>query len=72
MFTSVHTAELTLRRLGATGLIERICTARRLRRELIAFGNLDARLLSDVGLTRQDAEVELRRPVWDVAAHWRR
>lgn len=33
---------------------------------------LDARTLSDIGVSRQEAQSEARRPFWDVPAHWLR
>ncbi len=74
MFTSVHTSEMTLRRLGAgrrPGLIARLLLARRLRREMTALANLDDRLLNDVGLNRHEALRAADLPEWDAPAHWR-
>ncbi|MBK5935180.1 uncharacterized protein YjiS (DUF1127 family) [Rhodovulum imhoffii] len=42
-------------------------TAARQRRHL---AQLDDALLRDIGLTRQDVQHELERPVWDVPASW--
>jgi len=36
-----------------------------------ALARLDARALSDIGLSRADAAAEAARPVWDVPHHWR-
>jgi uncharacterized protein YjiS (DUF1127 family) len=36
-----------------------------------ALAKLEPRLLRDIGLTTEEAEAELSRPVWDVPAHWR-
>lgn len=41
---------------------------RRQRRRLAA---LDDRMLDDIGLTRDAAETEARRTLWDVPPHWR-
>jgi uncharacterized protein YjiS (DUF1127 family) len=35
------------------------------------LARLDDRLLRDIGLTRDEADRELSRPVWDVPPHWR-
>lgn len=43
--------------------------AARQRRRL---AELDDALLRDIGLTRQDALAEARRPVWDVPQSWLR
>lgn len=32
---------------------------------------LDDHLLRDIGLTREDARAEARRPVWDAPLHWK-
>ena len=32
---------------------------------------LDDHLLRDIGLTRQEAEVEASRAAWDAPSHWR-
>lgn len=32
---------------------------------------LDDHLLRDIGLTREEAETEARRPVWDAPSHWK-
>lgn len=47
----------------------RLFSLRRQRRDL---ATLDDHMLRDVGLTRQDAQRESGRPIWDVPAHWHR
>ena len=42
------------------------------RRQFRQLGELDAYLLDDVGLTRQQAEELSRLPVWDAPSYWRR
>lgn len=37
-----------------------------------ALEKLDPRLLRDIGLTSEEAQAELSRPIWDVPSHWRR
>lgn len=32
---------------------------------------LDDRALADVGITREQAEIEVKRPIWDVPHTWR-
>jgi uncharacterized protein YjiS (DUF1127 family) len=41
-------------------------------RECRALARLDDHLLRDIGITRQEADREAMRPVWDVPDHWRR
>lgn len=36
-----------------------------------ALSQLTAAQLEDVGITPEQAAEEVRRPVWDVPAHWR-
>jgi uncharacterized protein YjiS (DUF1127 family) len=35
------------------------------------LGELPGHLLEDLGLTREEAAAEARRPLWDVPSHWR-
>jgi uncharacterized protein YjiS (DUF1127 family) len=35
------------------------------------LSRLDDRLLRDIGLTREQAEAEGQRPLWDTPPHWR-
>ena len=42
-----------------------------LRRQRARLARLDAAALKDIGLTRDAAEVEANRPLWDVPATWR-
>lgn len=37
-----------------------------------ALSRLDARTLDDIGLTRDVADMESQRPLWDVPNNWRR
>lgn len=34
------------------------------------LARLDNRALADLGLTRDEAQAEARRPIWDVPQHW--
>lgn len=36
-----------------------------------ALRHLDDHILTDIGLTREQAEAEATRPAWDVPPHWR-
>lgn len=42
------------------------------RRQRLALRSLDDNALSDIGLTKAQAEAESKRPIWDVPANWRR
>lgn len=60
---------LAPRRRGALATVFAVLALRRSRRRLLV---LDARLLDDVGLTREDASREAARRAWDPPAHWLR
>jgi uncharacterized protein YjiS (DUF1127 family) len=49
--------------------LHRILATWRQRRDL---ASLDDALLRDIGLTRHEAMLESRRPLWDVPATWRK
>ncbi|TGN68288.1 DUF1127 domain-containing protein [Paracoccus gahaiensis] len=42
------------------------------RRTRLDLDRLTDDQLRDIGLTREDVEAEMNRPLWDVPAHWRR
>ena len=45
--------------------------ARHLVRQRRALGALDAHMLADIGLSREEARREAARPFWDAPRHWR-
>lgn len=51
---------------------ERILTAFDVRKTRIDLSRLTDEQLADVGLTREEVEAELARPIWDAPAHWRK
>lgn len=51
--------------------IERILTMLDVRKTRIDLSRLTDEQLRDVGLTRDDVEAELARPIWDAPSHWR-
>jgi len=53
------------------GLLGRIRKAVALRRERQSLLSMDAFLLRDIGLTREEALAEAARPIWDAPANWR-
>ncbi len=61
---------------GATverpGLLTRLRNALSLRAQRRELASLDDRALSDIGLSRDAALKEARRPVWDVPSNWLR
>lgn len=60
-----------LRRRRPVLVAARLLQILALRRQRSALSRLDAKALSDIGLTRDQADCESRRPFWDVPAHWR-
>ena len=52
--------------------VERALTMFDVRRTRIDLSRLSDDQLRDIGLTREQVEAELSRPVWDVPANWRR
>lgn len=63
---SFHTATGTSGNLGT-----RLGGARGLARQRRKLGNLDDRMLEDIGVTRPQAEAEANRPFWDAPRWWR-
>ncbi|NBE08018.1 DUF1127 domain-containing protein [Paragemmobacter ruber] len=53
-------------------LRERLAQMRALLRQRATLAQLDDHLLRDIGLTRDEAQAEASRPLWDVPANWRR
>jgi uncharacterized protein YjiS (DUF1127 family) len=53
-------------------VVARMMQASAMRRQLRHLGELDAYLLDDMGLTRQQAEELSRLPAWDAPSYWRR
>lgn len=43
-----------------------------LARERRALARMDDARLADLGLTREDALAEAKRPFWDVPSHWQK
>ena len=64
-------ARLSVRLNPVTSLVRRLSHTLALARTRRALGRLDDRLLQDIGLSRDVAEGEAGRPVWDAPPHWR-
>jgi uncharacterized protein YjiS (DUF1127 family) len=57
---------------GRRSLIDRLISLSALWRSRSALSSLDAARLDDIGVSRHEAEIEARRALWDVPAHWTR
>lgn len=51
--------------------LERILTMFDVRKTRIDLSRLSDEQLQDIGLTRDEVEAEINRPIWDVPPHWR-
>jgi uncharacterized protein YjiS (DUF1127 family) len=65
---------LTLQRASRArptkSLLSRFIQMRAVARQRKALAELDDSILSDIGITRAQAEYESARPVWDAPQHW--
>lgn len=59
------------RRTRPAGFVRGLLRMLALHRQRARLGQLDDRMLRDIGLTRHQACREAARPPWDVPAHWR-
>lgn len=56
----------------ARPLLSRLLAWMALGRQRRRLALLDAHMLDDIGLTRDEARAEAARPVWDAPSHWMR
>lgn len=83
MFASLHTSTLALesveRRRGGPGMFSRLRRALDVAAQRRQLAELDDALLADIGLTREQALAEARRPLfdqgfsvaaWNAPFHW--
>ncbi|MBK4217104.1 DUF1127 domain-containing protein [Paracoccus caeni] len=52
--------------------LKRIITMFDVRKTRLDLAHLSDEQLRDIGVTREQVETELQRPVWDVPNNWRR
>jgi hypothetical protein len=57
-------------RLMSGGLMNHVFLGYAAWRQRRHLSELDDALLKDIGVSRDQADTEARRPVWDVPAHW--
>ena len=67
----MNTHRLSLRRLVRETVLYIGASPRSRWHQIDTLRALDDRMLRDIGLTRQEAEDEANRPIWDVPTHWR-
>ena len=60
-----------LRSSALARLLARILAAEALARSRRRLGRLDDHILRDIGLTRDQAESEAQRSIWDAPLHWK-
>ncbi|MEM1299861.1 MAG: DUF1127 domain-containing protein [Pseudomonadota bacterium] len=65
----LNTATKPAARTRQTGFWARVRTAFHVWGERQDLSQLDAHMLKDIGLTREDAVAEARRPIWDLPTH---
>jgi uncharacterized protein YjiS (DUF1127 family) len=65
--TSVNCATKRHQTLGLWGKLMQMSAIRRQRRQLLA---LDAHMLADIGVTRDEAIAESRETLWNAPNHW--
>ncbi|MEL6839782.1 MAG: DUF1127 domain-containing protein [Pseudomonadota bacterium] len=58
------------RKTNTKSLWTRIADMLNTRHQRKALKDLDEHMLRDIGITRQEAEIEAEKPVWDVPRHW--
>lgn len=70
---SVESSSLTRRegRARRYGFIQRVLMLASLARQRRRLGELPDHLLEDVGISRDAAIREARRPIWDAPDHWK-
>lgn len=75
MFALLHTSTFAVRRLSRRGsplrLAGRLLDMVALHRQRHSLALLDDAMLRDIGLTREEANTEATRPLWDVPRHWK-
>ena len=65
--TATHVRIGRYRRTSLLTLIRKAIELKRQRRSLLRLSN---RQLADIGISRDDAQREAARPIWDIPADW--
>jgi uncharacterized protein YjiS (DUF1127 family) len=76
MFASLTLSTMAVSHVQTRGsfadLIARLQLGVAARAQRKALARLDTAALADIGLSRAEAEIEARRPLWDVPSNWLR
>ena len=56
---------------GHKSLLDRLNSVSSLYRSRVRLAQLDDQMLADIGVSRNDAEAEAERPVWDAPNTWK-
>lgn len=70
--TSTLPNRLPLPRQSRAGVLGVVLKALSIWRERQVLHDLDDHMLRDIGVSRNDADVETNRPVWDAPNRWMR
>jgi uncharacterized protein YjiS (DUF1127 family) len=71
MSSQIKRLSLPLSRSSRFSLLSWIGTALSVARQRHDLAQLDERMLSDIGLSADEAQKEANRAPWDVPSHWR-
>lgn len=71
MSSQIKRLSLPLSRSSRFSLLSWIGTTVALARQRHDLAQLDERMLSDIGLSADEAQKEVNRAPWDVPSHWR-
>ncbi len=66
--STVNTRTMTAR---PTSLLSRLAKGFALAHQRRTLANLDNDALRDLGISKTDALIEAKRPLWDAPAYWR-
>lgn len=67
----ISTETFTHPTLGLTAAFKNVAKAFAVRKQRSALNALDCTRLEDIGISREQANLEASRSAWDVPKHWR-
>lgn len=68
---SAHPASVSRRASRNFGLLRLVLSLVALRRQRRQLARMEAHMLDDIGINRDEAMAEAARPIWDAPPHWR-